>query len=618
MANAQVVESIPSFCPSLYKGRKLTEFDQSRLWAALNEEPSSPSRHILEKLKKESVFSSAISVRHLNRLRVRWGMSRSKGRPRGRGAVQTGPAVVTAAEFMYPVTFAGIHLFSAWIESQGGFAEIINILQERIAWYAEVHPEDDFALLHHKAETLLHRFQALFYAPLFGIGKLSEFDVKEHPLRTLIGTTYHSSTLNQFLGQLERIEAGEALMPVLFSDEIGNIGYVDGHMIAYWSRKSMHKGKITMLGRIMAGSQAVVAHNQDGQALFFEYYPPDIRMPRFIVDYCRKVMAATGIEVFVIDREANSVELAREFEAEGIGVLSMLDKNQYDGLLSWTVTEAGVLDDGSIVYTAQWAEHRSDDPRHFVLVTTPDRVLAYWATSRVKEVLNPLQWPDVYRQRTEVQEYRFKEMKAHGALDVNYGTKTIIGPDRHQQRNFDAASRAKEKAHKKILKKQQLLEQQQNKILDSLEKGHQIRLEQRQHRLVQLEQELQTAADKEKLWTEKINHLGSPKQREDRDFRKQTIMTLRTLLLENMLLIFLKILCENVQQQVSLECLLKLLFQRSGSCLETPVKIIYWINAAGLSAAYKNTLTTLGAGLNAMNLVCRGKPIHIYMKEVPP
>jgi hypothetical protein len=39
-------------------------------------------------------------------------------------------------------------------------------------------------------------------------------------------------------------------------------------MMASWSRVRMHQGKITMLGRIMAGSQAVIAHHAAGQALF--------------------------------------------------------------------------------------------------------------------------------------------------------------------------------------------------------------------------------------------------------------------------------------------------------------------------------------------------------------
>ena len=56
----------------------------------------------------------------------------------------------------------------------------------------------------------------------------------------------------------------------------------------------MHKGKITMLGRIMAGSQAVIAHNDVGQALFVTYYPPDIHLSQVIVDYCSQVAVATG------------------------------------------------------------------------------------------------------------------------------------------------------------------------------------------------------------------------------------------------------------------------------------------------------------------------------------
>ena len=33
--------------------------------------------------------------------------------------------------------------------------------------------------------------------------------------QTLLGRGYHSSTLSQFLGQLERVGAAEALMPAL-------------------------------------------------------------------------------------------------------------------------------------------------------------------------------------------------------------------------------------------------------------------------------------------------------------------------------------------------------------------------------------------------------------------
>ena len=56
----------------------------------------------------------------------------------------------------------------------------------------------------------------------------------------------------------------------------------------------MHKGKITMLGRIMAGSQGVIAHDDTGQAVFVAYYPPDIHVSHVIVAYCQHVAEATG------------------------------------------------------------------------------------------------------------------------------------------------------------------------------------------------------------------------------------------------------------------------------------------------------------------------------------
>src|SRR5260370_42121387 len=105
----------------------------------------------------------------------------------------------------------------------------------------------------------MRRFQAVFFAERFGIDRLTAFDTHEHPLQTLLGRDYQSSTLSQFLGQLERVGADEALMPTLIPEQVGQIIYVDGHMIASWSRRSMHKGKITMLGRIMAGPPAPLA-----------------------------------------------------------------------------------------------------------------------------------------------------------------------------------------------------------------------------------------------------------------------------------------------------------------------------------------------------------------------
>ena len=182
------------------------------------------------------------------------------------------------------LSFVGVHFFAAWMQQHGSLRGVIPLLQQAIQAYRTQHPEEDFPLFHHKEETLLLRVQARFSAPLLGIGKLTAFDVTEHPRLTLQGRSSHSATLSQFLGHLERIDAAEALMPALLPATAGQMTSVDGPRIAYWARVAMHKGNITMLGRIMAGSQAVIAHNEVGHARCVTYSPPDMHVSQVIVD----------------------------------------------------------------------------------------------------------------------------------------------------------------------------------------------------------------------------------------------------------------------------------------------------------------------------------------------
>ncbi len=625
-------------CPAFYDGKNLTNVQQAELWSLFSAEPERPTGVVLMHFMREG-NALDISVRHVNRLRASWGVSRKKGRPHRQTSAKharglnecSEPATTGSLVKMTPsVSYVGVFLFAAWLDEQGLEEQVVMPLTQCIQQYQAAHPDANFPLLHHKDETLWHRFQALLYAPLFHIGKLTGYDVREHPLESLIGRGYQSSTLNQFLGQLERIDAGDALLPVLIpkeaevgeasqtTEENGGRLYLDGHMIGYWGRESMHKGKITMLGRIMAGSQAIVTHNQKGQAVHVAYQPPDIRMPRFILASCQHLAATTGIDVFVIDREVNSVELAREFHESGLGLLTMLDRNQYDGLSSWDVTRIGTLEDGSPVYEGQWATPVPDDPRLFVLVDTDERVLAYWGTPKVKERLAPEQWPVAYRQRTALQELRFKEMKAYGALDVNFGTKKIWGPDRHQERKREDLAEAADKKAQRLTKKEALLTQQQENVAESHTKGHTRRLEQRQRGLTRCEQAVEQAHDTLEQAQQKLDAVGTGQRRADRDFRKQLIMTVRTLLLDNMLQGFLAALLTTMTGSISLECLVTLLFERSGVRLETETEYIYWINTAGLSAAYRKTLIDIVAGLCALNLRCQGKPIRVCVKDSPP
>ena len=605
-------------CPPCDTGRKIGAVEMALVWNLLHEDPACPSRVLLDKSAQRQV-PIAVSVRHLNRLRVRWHLNRRKGRPR-QAARSTPVASDRAVVQVTPrLSFVGVHLLAHWLDQHDGFAPVVARLQHAIEAYKNGHPDEDFALLHHREQTLRQRFQALFFAPLLGIETLTGFDTHEHPLRTLVGRGYHSATLTQFLGQLERINAAEALLPALLPATGGQITYVDGHMIAYWARVPMHKGKITMLGRIMAGSQALIAHNEAGHALFVAYHPPDMHLSHIIVAYCQQVVAVTGTTLFVIDRAVNSVAIARAFAHQGWGLLSMLDDNEHQGLESFEATAVGTLEDGTPVYSGQWKVPRQDDPRHFVIVeTSQGKTLVYWGTAKVREALEAIRWPRLYQQRSEIQENSFKRMIDHGALNTNYGRKKIMGTDRHQQREKEQLDKALGAAHKRVGKKAEAVKTPQAKVAESASKGHKKRLEQRQRALAGMEQELKDAKHQHDKLAEQAAAFGSPGERADRDFRKQTIMTFRTLLLENALMAFMVLLCERLQAKVSLDCIVKILFERSGARMETASQVVYWVNTAGLSVSYQRRMTEVVEGLCAMDLKYQGKPIRVRLKDMSP
>src|SRR5499433_2021815 len=539
--------------------------------------------------------------------RAEWTVKK-KGEPQG-ALVRVTPSL----------SFVGVHVFAAWWQQHGGMSAVTPLLQHAIHTYRTQHPDDDFPLLHHREQTLRRRFQALFFAPLLGIETLTAFDTHEHPLQTLLGRGYHSATLTQFLGQLERIDAAGALIPALVPQQVGQIAYVDGHMIAYWSRVPMHKGKITMLGRIMAGSQAVITHDDTGQGLFVEYHPPDRHLSQFIVAYCQKVALATGVAVFVIDRAVNAVVAAPSKNKQDFGLLCMLDDNEHDGLESFDATLEETRKDGTKVYSGPWKMPRADDPRHFVIVEPAEgKTLVYWGTPRVKAILEPTAWPQVYRERSELQENSFKRMIDHGALNTNYGRKKILGVDRHQQRVREHLDHALEAAQKRVEKQGQKVQTQQAKVVESASKGHGKRLEQRQRTLAVLDKELTDAQHKQARLAEHASALGPPGKRADRDFRKQTIMTIRTLLLENALRAFMVVLLGILQTQVSLECILRLVFERSGARIGTSSEVVYWINTTGLSLPYRRLLAEVVEGLCAMDLRAQGKPIRVRLRDMPP
>ena len=64
----------------IFSGKKLTEKQQMLLLKLLQDDPACTTREIIEKAK-QSGEDFNITLRHLNRLRKKWGYSVPKGRP---------------------------------------------------------------------------------------------------------------------------------------------------------------------------------------------------------------------------------------------------------------------------------------------------------------------------------------------------------------------------------------------------------------------------------------------------------------------------------------------------------------------------------------------------------
>ena len=291
----------------------------------------------------------------------------------------------------------------------------------------------------------------------------------------------------------------------------------------------------------------------------------------------------------------------------------------HKGLGSFEATLVDTLEDGTKVYSGPWKACRKEDPRHFVMVEpAANKTLMYWGTPKVKEALEVSQWPRVYRERNTIQELSFKSMIDHGGLDINHGRKTILGLDRHHQRKKEHLEKSLETTHERVDKKEKALKSQQDKVAKSGAKGHGRRLEQRQGTLVILAEALKDAKEKQVKLSEQAATLGQPGPRADRDFRTQTIMTIRTLFLEKMLRAFMAALLATLHIQVSLEQVFNLLLERREARMETPSQVVYWVNTAGFSQSKRRLLGKIVEGLGAMVLQDQGKPIHVRLKDMPP
>ncbi len=96
---------------------------------------------------------------------------------------------------------------------------------------------------------------------------------------------------------------------------------------------------------------------------------------------------------------------------------------------------------------------------------------------------------------------------------------------------------------------------------------------------------------------------------------EQSFLSFVTLDQERALKAFFDELSVHLKQKISLETLITLYFNRSGSLAETSSEIIYFLDTKGLSASDRQTLADIVQAVNAMNIKSKeGKPTRVRFK----
>ena len=334
--------------PPFEAGRKLGAVAMALGWQLLHEDPECPSRVVRDTVAQRQV-PIAVRVRHRNWWRAKWKLHRRTGRPGHTALIRPGWAGGAVVQGTPHLSCVGVHLGAPGLDQQESVAQVVARLMLAIEVAKQTPPDDAFALGHQRAQTLVRRLQALCFAPLGGLEPWTGCDTHEPPLQTRRGRGYHRSTRTPWLGQLERIEAAAALMPARVPDTAGQLPDVAGPLIASGSRGAMHKGHSTRLGRIRAGSQGVIAHNEAGPALLVADYPPAIHVSQVLVASCHQGAWATGTARLVSDRAVNAVAIACAVDNPGLGWRSLRDENAHEGLDRFEATAVDTREEGTRV-----------------------------------------------------------------------------------------------------------------------------------------------------------------------------------------------------------------------------------------------------------------------------
>lgn len=371
-------------------------------------------------------------------------------------------------------------------------------------------------------ESIMRYTLALFSLPLVTAnGRVRSVDnPRGNALKYLCGFNYKAATLDKHISELKYLQVSSELIEATAkfwidfwssrnkSDSIFACYYIDGNTKALWSSKSCHKGKVTMLGRVMNCLEQVFIHDGLGHPIYFQTFNGHadlgknaLKMMDTISEYLKDTTTLenqfTVSRILIMDAAGNGVKTLRELSNSGYYFITMLDSNQFNERKIKSVSGEKRYDYGDAHLVDCTIELEDSNDKGYIFETRAVQV--HWDNGRTSVLITSV--PEAiftqdnvvksYFDRWPAQELDFKDMKGGVNLHrvVGYGKKLVDNT--------------------KVLEKIELLQGQISELERELEAPlNEIR---------GIERDIQSRIEEERIYREKSTVVNGVRKLSDRD-----------------------------------------------------------------------------------------------------
>jgi hypothetical protein len=310
-----------------------------------------------------------------------------------------------------------------------------------------------------RSRVSMHRYTlALFSLPLVtDNGRVRSVD---HPsgnaLRYLCGYNYKACSLTKHLNELKYLQMAETLIATTAQFWIDFWArrtttalvfvcyYIDGNTKALWSSKFCHKGKVTMLGRVMNCLEQVFIHDGQGHPIYFQTFHGHadlgkyaLRMMDKISDYLNETLDSAEPfsvnRILIFDGGGNGVKTLRGLCQSAYHFITILDANQVTERKLKSISQEKRYEYGDARLVDCAIELEDSHEKGYLFETRAVQVhwdnqrTAVLITSLPKELCSPDNVVKSYFDRWPAQELNFKDMKSRVNIHrvVGYGKKSV-------------------------------------------------------------------------------------------------------------------------------------------------------------------------------------------------